>query len=131
MIKSNPVYDSMWSDISPSFDRAWNHDVQESKGLESVNNSIYGILTTRPGSRPFMPDFGCDLGSSLFENMNPITADQARTSIIAALAAYEPRIISNVVVKNMYDENMIQVTVFYSILETPGTINEFTMVLSE
>jgi phage baseplate assembly protein W len=82
----------LYSDIDPEMRMDWNKDVARSVGLRSIKNSLLGIVTTRKGSRPFDPEFGCDLVDELFENMTPLTADTIERNIQAAVRNYEPRI---------------------------------------
>ncbi|ADG60096.1 baseplate wedge subunit [Acinetobacter phage Acj9] len=115
----------LYSDLSPELNMAWNRDVAGSTGARAVKNSLLGIVTTKKGSRPFDPNFGCDIGDSLFENMTPLTANTIEKSITAAIHTYEPRIVRlNVAVDANYDGNSVIVTILFSILDNPDTLEQ-------
>lgn len=121
----------LYSDLDPRFDMSWNKDVAESVGARAVKNSILGIVTTRKGSRPFQPDFGCGLADELFENMNPLTADTIQRNITSALRNYEPRLKSLYVqVIPVYDQNYLIVTIMFSIVDNPDTLQEIKLKLA-
>ncbi len=121
----------LYSDLDPKFDMSWNKDVAESVGARAVKNSILGIVTTRKGSRPFQPDFGCGLADELFENMNPLTADTIQRNITSALRNYEPRLKSLYVqVVPIYDQNYLIVTIMFSIVDNPDTLQEIKLKLA-
>ncbi|WCZ66367.1 baseplate wedge subunit protein [Yersinia phage MHG19] len=120
----------LYSDISPGMVSAWDNDVQRVIGARAVKNSLLGIITTRKGSRPFNPSFGCDLTDQLFENMTPLTADTIRTNIITAVRNFEPRIYNLYVdVQPIYDDNTIIVTVRFSIVDNPDTLEQIKVQL--
>lgn len=113
------VYDKIWSDISPDFGQSWNKDVKAVRGVKALNNSLAGIIMTRKGSRPFMPDFGCDIGNSLFELMSPQMTEALKKDILLSIKKYEPRINSNKVyieVQMDYDSNAISVNIVYALI---------------
>ncbi|QQO96390.1 baseplate wedge subunit [Acinetobacter phage Minot] len=121
----------LYTDISPELTRAWNMDVAASVGARAVKNSLLGIITTPKGSRPFDPEFGCDIGNALFENMSPLTVNTVEKSITSAIRTYEPRIVRlNVAVQAQYDNNAIIVTVTFSILDNPDTLEQIKIQLS-
>ncbi|AXY82708.1 baseplate wedge subunit [Acinetobacter phage vB_AbaM_Konradin] len=121
----------MYTDISPEMARAWNKDVAASVGARAVKNSLLGIITTPKGSRPFDPEFGCEIGDALFENMSPLTVSTVEKSITSAIRAYEPRIVRlSVSVQAQYDNNAIIVTVMFSILDNPDTLEQLKLQLS-
>lgn len=121
----------LYTDLDPNFDMAWNKDVAESVGARAVKNSILGIITTRKGTRPFQPEFGCGLTDELFENMTPLTADTIQRNITSALRNYEPRIKSLYVQVNpVYDQNYLIVTVMFSIVDNPDVLQEIKMKLA-
>lgn len=121
----------LYTDLDPNFDMAWNKDVAESVGARAVKNSMLGIITTRKGSRPFQPDFGCGLSDELFENMNPLTADTIQRNITSALRNYEPRIQSLYVQVNpVYDQNYLIVTIMFSIVDNPDVLQEIKLKLA-
>lgn len=121
----------LYTDLDPNFDMAWNKDVAESVGARAVKNSILGIITTRKGSRPFQPDFGCGLSDELFENMTPLTTDTIQRNITSALRNYEQRIQSLYVQVNpVYDQNSLIVTIMFSIVDNPDTLEQIKLKLA-
>lgn len=115
--------DKMYSDFDPDMRMSWDKDVARTTGARAVKNSLLGIITTRKGSRPFDPEFGCNLSDELFENMTPLTGDTIRRNIISAVRNYEPRINRlSVEVLPLYDDNSIIVTVMFSIVDDPDTL---------
>jgi phage baseplate assembly protein W len=121
----------MYTDISPEMSMAWNRDVAKSVGTRAVKNSLLGIITTRKGSKPFDPEFGCDMSDQLFENLSPLTANTLEKSITAAVRTYEPRIVRlSVNVIPQYDLNTIIVDVRFSILDNPDTLEALKLQLS-
>lgn len=121
----------LYSDIDPNLTRDWNKDVMASKGSTAVRNSLIGIVTTAKGTRPFDSAFGCDIGDQIFENMNPLTAESVKTSIMAAIRTYEPRVYNlNVEVIPLYDENSITVTIYFSIIDEPEDVEKIKLKLS-
>lgn len=121
----------MYTDISPEMSMAWNRDVAKAAGTRAVKNSLLGIITSRKGSKPFDPEFGCDMSDQLFENLTPLTANTLEKSISAAVRAYEPRIVRlGVTVTPQYDANAVIVDVRFSILDNPDTLEALKLQLS-
>ncbi|CCI88765.1 phage baseplate wedge subunit (T4-like gp25) [Yersinia phage phiR1-RT] len=77
-----------------------------------------------------MPDFGCNLSDELFENMTPLTADTIQRGIVASVRSYEPRIDKlNVDVTPVYDDNVLIVSIYFSIVDNPDTIEQIKVQL--
>lgn len=121
----------LYSDIDPSFKMDWDKDVARSVGLRSIKNSLLGIITTRKGSRPFDPDFGCDLADQLFENMSPLTASTTQSNIITAVRNYEPRIDKlSVSVTPVYDDYTLLVEIQFSVVDNPDDLEQIKLQLA-
>ncbi|ELV3995553.1 GPW/gp25 family protein [Escherichia coli] len=121
----------LYSDIDPEMRIDWNKDVARSVGLRSIKNSLLGIVTTRKGSRPFDPEFGCDLVDELFENMTPLTADTIERNIQAAVRNYEPRIDKlSVSVTPVYDDYTVIVEIRFSVVDNPDDIEQIKLQLA-
>lgn len=124
--------DKMYTDISPDLRRSWDRDISKVTGVRAVKNSMLGIITARKGSKPFDPDFGCDITSQLFENLTPLTADTIQKNIVSAVRAYEPRIVRlNVIVTPLYDNNSLIVDIRFSILDNPDVLEVLKVHLSD
>ena len=122
----------MYSDVSPDLSMSWDKDVAKVTGARAVKNSLLGIITTRKGSRPFMPEFGCDISNQLFENITPLITDTIKRNIVSAVRNFEPRISNlQVAVVPMYDDNSIIVTVQFSIVDDPDTLEQIRIQLSQ
>ncbi|HUE78387.1 MAG TPA: GPW/gp25 family protein [Sphingomicrobium sp.] len=63
-----------------------------SEGESNIRESIRIILSTEPGERVALPDFGAGLMSYLFEPNNAATHARIAQSITVALARSEPRV---------------------------------------
>lgn len=121
----------IYTDINPEFSMSWDKDVAKATGARAVKNSLLGIITSRKGSRPFDPEFGCDLSDQLFENITPLTADTVQRNITSAIRNYEPRIDQLLVdVTPLYDDYTLIVTVQFSIVDNPDTIEQIKLQLS-
>ncbi|ANA50219.1 baseplate wedge subunit [Shigella sonnei] len=121
----------LYSDIDPEMKMDWDKDVSRSLGLRSIKNSLLGIITTRKGSRPFDPEFGCDLSDQLFENMTPLTADTVERNIESAVRNYEPRIDKlSVNVIPVYDDYTLIVEIRFSVIDNPDDIEQIKLQLA-
>ena len=58
----------------------------------SVRQSIWTILSTSPGERVMLPNFGCGIYDQVFSPAGGATYGQLREAVVQALVAWEPRI---------------------------------------
>lgn len=122
---------NLYSDLDPEFKMDWSKDVARAVGLRAIKNSLLGIITTRKGSRPFDPNFGCDLPDQLFENMSPLTADTVEKNITSAIRTYEPRVRSLIVnVTPVYDDYTLIVEVQFSVIDNPDDLEQIRLQLA-
>lgn len=81
-------------------------DILPLRDIEAVKGSIRNILNTRPGEKPFDPEFGCGLQDYLFEPNDTITRYQIAQEIERSLGRFEPRIkVTEIEVSATSDEN--------------------------
>jgi phage baseplate assembly protein W len=59
---------------------------------QDIRQSIAIILGTRPGERVMRPEFGCQVNDLIFEPRDAILVGKVRSSVMRALARWEPRI---------------------------------------
>jgi len=105
------------------------NDVGIKKNNAAVIQSCLNILRTNNGERPFNYDFGANLRSYLFENLNQVTAANMSTSINVALKNYEPRIeVLNTNIQARADENEVRITVTGRVKSTNEIIDIATTI---
>ena len=66
--------------------------IRMSSDEEDIAESIYILLTTIPGERIMMPEYGCDLHSQVFKNIDPNTLTTMEDLIATAILYFEPRV---------------------------------------
>ena len=66
--------------------------VRTSSNEEDIQESIRLILSTTPGERPMMPDFGCSINSFVFSGSDYTTLMMMKREVENALIMWEPRI---------------------------------------
>jgi Bacteriophage baseplate protein W len=100
------------------------------KDEDSIRQSIKSILSTYPGERIMLPEFGSTLKRLLFEPMSQSTADTIETEIETAIRRWENRAyISSVDVIANEDNNNYEISINFIIIIT-GQAGNFTGFVS-
>lgn len=87
--------------------------------VEAVMNSVLNILSTLPGERLNLPEFGVDIESELFQPMDYITATAIYTKLYDAISRWEPRVKINQKTSQVIpheDEHLYEVNLYYYIV---------------
>lgn len=66
--------------------------IKMSSDEEDISESIYILLTTIPGERIMNPEYGCNLHSQAFRNIDPNTLTTIEDLISTAILYFEPRV---------------------------------------
>ena len=116
-------------DINPSFQKhPITGDITLLKNEDAIKQSVKNIVMTMRGEKVFRPWFGTEGQSAIFENFNPILADDITVSIEDVLKVYEPRVkVTNVDYIDNIDDNSLEVTINYNIVGLP--LNQLSLNL--
>ena len=90
---------------------------------QSVEESIFIILSTKIGERMMNPEFGCQIHELLFEDNTPETCALAEQYIKSALRRWENRIILKKVEAKSVEINKIVIEIEYQIKDTNSFFN--------
>jgi len=103
----------------PEFDRQ-SKSVTLVSEEQDIKESLFILMSTRPGERVLQPEYGCDLSVLNFESINEGLINRASEIIHDAVLHFEPRITLDdvsVSTKNMYD-GVLEISLEYSIRKT-------------
>ena len=91
--------------------------IAQARYEQRIEESIFLILSTSPGERPMLPDFGCGIHDLVFEGSRPATIALVTRTVRTALTAYEPRIdVLEVLVESPPEqENLLLIRISYRI----------------
>jgi hypothetical protein len=59
---------------------------------QAILQSVENILLTIPGERVFEPEFGSELMTTVFKNINAQSGERLLDSLIASINKWEPRV---------------------------------------
>ena len=120
-----------FKDISATFQtNPLNNDLIGLNNENAISRSIRNLIFTIPGEKPFQPDVGSDVYTTLFENLDQITGSDIKQQIENTVIKYEPRVnLTNVVVKPNIDNNSFDVAIFYNIIGIIATPQQITFAL--
>ena len=91
---------------------------------EAIRNNLINFFLTNPGERPLNPSFGAGLRAFIFQQIVDDNLDFLKNEISDSLTQFFPNInINNLVVGKQENENIINVSLDYSILNTGITDN--------
>ena len=90
---------------------------QEATIEQQIKDSVYLILSTYPGERVLLPQFGCRLKDFVFEPNTQDTQQSMEREVIASLTRWEPRICNIKIVSKSY-QDAIDLTISYTLCET-------------
>lgn len=97
--------------------------------VEAVSQSVVDILMTRPGERPFNPDYGINLEASIFELMDIGSEMQLMNEIIDKVRKYEPRVLLNTSKSEVIadeEKNEYEVSLWFAIVGFNGELFQVT-----
>jgi uncharacterized protein len=114
-----------WS-FPPAFDNKFGKAVMVS-GEEDIAQSLRILLSTRPGERVMLPQFGCNLDVLLFEPITTTVIAYIKDLIHTAVLYYEPRVELEVININtvQVNEGLILIELEYTI---PATNSRYNLV---
>lgn len=96
------------------------HDVTTKVDSAAIKQSIRNLVMTMNYERPFHPEKGCQAYGLLFENVDMISLQIAKQSIIDVINQYEPRAnVVNVIFEDLSSKtNTINITIQFTILNS-------------
>lgn len=101
------------------------------KDDDAVKQAVKNVVLTNRYERPFHPEFGADIRSSLFENFTSITQSMFTEKINTSIENYESRVElvsvdgqDPVTVQEYPDENGLAVTIRF---RNVATLNDVTL----
>ena len=107
-----------FKDISMTFQsNPLNDDLIAIKNATAIARSVRNIVFTLPGEKFFDPAFGSNITASLFENIDPFSANIIENEIRTSIQNFEPRVnLLDVRVEPDYDNNTFNATLEYEII---------------
>jgi len=103
----------------PTFDKT-SGSVMLVSEEEDIKESLNILLSTKPGERIMIPEYGCNLQKMVFEGIGVSTITQIKSMIQDAILFFEPRIIlENIEVsKDSENDGLLLVNLVYTIRKT-------------
>lgn len=115
-----------YQDLDLSFKiNPFTKDIYLKKDEEAVKTALKHLILTKNFERPFHPEIGTQVHSLLFENYTPAVRIAMERSIQDAILKYEPRVnLNNVIIRELEDNNNLEVTIVFSLknLNRPITL---------
>jgi phage baseplate assembly protein W len=114
-----------------------NFEVNESTGdlYRNINDyavreALKNLILTDFGERPFQPTLGSGVRKLLFENIDDKTIYLLKKEIETAIYNHEPRVLLKDVSMFINDDaNAVNITIFYTTINSPGQIQDLTVTL--
>ena len=101
------------------------------KDDDAVKQAVKNVVLTNRFERPFHPEFGGDVRSSLFENFTSISQSQLQNKITNSIENYENRVqlVSDgnreaVIIQEYPDQNGLAITIRF---RNVATLNDITL----
>lgn len=111
-ITSNEI----WSDLHHDIKTDVQGSIKKVINVDAVKTSIHNILGTPRGTRAMLRDFGSDLKSMLFENINDSLISMIENEVKNAITTWDDRIIINALdFKTDADRNQVTVLVKFAV----------------
>ena len=132
MVASNSFLGTGWS-FPPVFNRETAQVVMVSDE-EDIDQSLDIILSTRPGERFMLPNFGCELSQFLFEEVRQGVITSIKAIVSDALLYHEPRIkVDRIAISESEQQlGLLLISIDYTIQATNSRFNRvYPFYLSE
>lgn len=98
--------------------------------VQHIEENITQILTTRKGERAMLPNYGCELDYSVFENIEVPLYNILRREIVTSLTSQENRIIvKDEDISIEAKDNTVTISMKY-IIKVDGSLHNYELQLS-
>lgn len=99
--------------------------IQMASAEESIQQSIWSIISTSPGERVMRPAFGCGIHDLVFGVNNAGLAGQVSEAVREALTVWEPRIdvLDVNAVADPANPNLLLIEINYEVRSTNSRFN--------
>lgn len=114
-----------FSDFLTSFAKTpFGNQLAKVSNEQAVTQSIKNLIRTNLGERLFQPTIGSDVYALLFEHNTPENESMIELFIETTIKNNEPRAqyISSTVNTDMSNENSVEITVVYNLINNPEPI---------
>lgn len=96
----------------------------------AVKQAMKNLLLIRLGQKPFHPEFGSGIQSTLFNNFDPADANFLKHKIRSILKHYEPRIIiDSILVYDKSERNAIEISIQFRMRDHENLTDNLHLVL--
>lgn len=121
----------IFKDISLSFAKhPVTGDIAKLSDVDAVKRSVRNLINTNFYERPFHPEIGSDIRSTLFEPVSPSTASLLARHIEDCVINFEPRAdLSNVIVTGDIDRNRYDVTIEFYVVNSAADLQTLDIFL--
>lgn len=86
-------------------------DIQTSRDIGAIKNSLFTLFTTMPGQKILNPTYGLNLMQYLFTSVSTSQAQIIGEAIFTGISKFEPRVrVRNINVDTNFDENQYSIT---------------------
>ena len=110
-------------DIDLSFTARPDKDIYKKSDAAAVKQAVKNLLLTGRNEKPFLENFGGNLGNVLFELVDEDAEDELELVIENALDLYEPRAVLQYLDINLLpDRNQIACKIIFRIINTQETV---------
>ena len=101
------------------------------RDLNAISQSLQNLILTRPGEKPFIPDFGTNILNLMFDTLDPDTLGDIRDEVETAIQNYEPRVefIDFVPDDTFIDQNNIIFNLIFRLVGEPEGASARTVII--
>jgi hypothetical protein len=112
----------MSSEIAVPFRLSTSYGIQAITNTErQVHQHVISLVSTEPGERVMVPEYGVQLASLLFEEVDDIGVEHINDKVGAALQAWEPGVLLNRAIPVQGNTGEVRMDVDYARRESGST----------
>lgn len=129
--RTGPVLQPVrYSDFTANFDRnPITGSLAKLTNERSVKNALSLLVRTVAGERPFQSGIGSHILDSLFDNLDGVQKAKISNSLMATIAANEPRVVvDNISFAFNPDQNGLAIAIVYHLVNANVT-DQLTVIL--
>jgi phage baseplate assembly protein W len=126
----NDLNPDTWIGLSFPLGRSESGFFQQTKTtLEQTSHNIKNLLLTMKGERPYLPEFGSDLYTILFDPIRSDTTIKVEEAIKDALKMWLPHVVINRIDVNTNEQNsnQIDVSIEFGVTIEPGIFDSLQL----